>query len=68
MGAIILFRVNYECSSCGVIVKKSLSTRTHVCRYGFVLDRDHNAARNILRQGLGTVGHTVPFMLDMNNA
>ena len=38
-----------ECSSCGTIVKKSLSTRTHVCRCGCVLDRDHNAARNILR-------------------
>ena len=33
-----------ECSSCGVIVKKSLSTRTHACQCGCVLDRDHNAA------------------------
>ena len=37
-----------ECSSCGVIVKKSLSTRTHGCRCGLEMDRDHNAARNIL--------------------
>jgi len=57
-----------ECSSCGEIVKKSLSTRTHVCRCGCVMDRDHNAARNILCQGLGTVGHTGTFMLDMSNA
>jgi putative transposase len=47
-----------ECSSCGTVVKKSLSTRTHVCRCGCVLDRDWNAARNILSRGLSTVGHT----------
>ncbi len=47
-----------ECSSCGVIVKKSLSTRTHVCQCGCVLDRDENAAINILNKGLSTVGHT----------
>lgn len=57
-----------ECSNCGVIVKKSLSTRTHVCKCGCVMDRDHNAARNILASGLGTVGHTGTFMLDMSNA
>ncbi len=57
-----------ECSNCGEIVKKSLSTRTHVCRCGCAMDRDHNAARNILCQGLGTVGHTGTFMLDMSNA
>lgn len=57
-----------ECSSCGVVVKKSLSTRTHICQCGTVLDRDHNAARNILSRGLGTVGHTGTFMLDMSNA
>jgi putative transposase len=50
-----------ECSSCGTVVKKSLSTRTHVCRCGCELDRDHNAAINILNQGLGTVGHTGTF-------
>jgi putative transposase len=47
-----------ECSNCGVIVKKALSTRTHVCRCGCKLDRAHNAAINILKSGLGTVGHT----------
>ncbi len=47
-----------ECSSCGVIVKKSLSNRTHVCQCGCVLDRDENAAVNILNRGLSTVGHT----------
>ena len=53
-----------ECSSCGVIVNKALSTRTHVCKCGCVMDRDENAARNILSRGLGTVGHTGTFALD----
>ncbi|WP_408035406.1 RNA-guided endonuclease InsQ/TnpB family protein [Tolypothrix bouteillei] len=47
-----------ECFSCGAIVKKSLSTRTHVCECGFVIDRDWNAAINILKLALSTVGHT----------
>ena len=46
-----------ECSSCGVLVKKSLSTRTHICQCGCNLDRDENAALNILKLGLGTAGH-----------
>jgi putative transposase len=57
-----------ECSSCGVVVKKSLSTRTHQCKCGCVLDRDHNAARNILSRGLSTVGHTGTFGLEPSNA
>src|SRR5947208_11082776 len=37
------------CSACGAMVKKSLSVRTHICpRCGVVLDRDQNAALNIL--------------------
>ncbi len=54
-----------DCSTCGKTVKKSLSTRTHICSCGAVLDRDNNAARNILAKGLrqaqinlNTVGHT----------
>ncbi|MBE9094333.1 RNA-guided endonuclease TnpB family protein [Tychonema sp. LEGE 07203] len=57
-----------ECSNCGAIVKKALSTRTHVCRCGFAIDRNENAARNILSRGLGTVGHTGTFALDASNA
>jgi putative transposase len=46
-----------ECSNCGAVVKKSLSMRTHVCKCGFVLDRDWNAAINILKLALSTTGH-----------
>jgi len=42
------------CSGCGCVVKKDLSVRTHCCpRCGLTLDRDVNAARNILRRGIG---------------
>jgi len=48
-----------NCSNCGEVGKKSLSTRTHVCNHcGHIQDRDHNAAINILMKGLNTVGHT----------
>jgi len=47
-----------NCSQCGETVKKSLRTRTHVCKCGCVLDRDHNAGINILAKGFNTVGHT----------
>jgi len=57
-----------ECSSCGAIVKKTLSTRTHVCQCGCVMDRDFNAARNILSRGLGTVGQTETSRLNLRNA
>ena len=57
-----------ECSSCGEVVKKTLSTRTHVCKCGCVMDRDENAARIILSRGLGTVGHTGTFALDASNS
>ncbi len=48
-----------ECSACGALVKKSLSVRTHICpSCGVVLDRDHNAALNILAKALAcTLGH-----------
>lgn len=41
-----------DCSGCGARIPKSLSVRTHVCTScGLVLDRDENAALNILRVG-----------------
>ena len=66
--AIPAARTSQECSQCGVVVKKSLSTRTHVCQCGCVLDRDYNAARNILKLGLSTTGHVGTFALDASNA
>jgi putative transposase len=45
------------CSACGQIVEKSLAERVHHCSCGLVLDRDHNAAINILRLGLQTLGN-----------
>ncbi len=56
-----------DCSVCGTRVQKTLSTRTHQCpSCKTVLDRDHNAAVNILKKGWqylgrylnGSVGHT----------
>ena len=38
-----------NCHTCGEIVQKSLSVRTHVCPFcGYIADRDVNAAQNIL--------------------
>jgi putative transposase len=52
------YNTSQNCSSCGKKVKKSLSTRTHVCPHcGFVEDRDVNAAINILKLALSTAGH-----------
>jgi putative transposase len=53
-----LVRVNargtsQDCSRCGTKVSKTLSVRVHSCaNCGVVLDRDLNAARNVLLRGL----------------
>jgi putative transposase len=41
------------CSNCGSLpeIKKTLKDREHSCDCGLVLDRDHNAALNILNKG-----------------
>ena len=52
-----------ECSNCGEIVKKSLAQRVHRCPFcGLVMDRDQNAAINILKKGLKklNVGEGLP--------
>jgi putative transposase len=45
------FQTSQICSGCGTIVKKDLSERWHSCACGAELDRDTNAAINILRLG-----------------
>ena len=56
-GVMVLVDPKYTsqlCSWCGEIVPKTLDVRVHMCPYcGLVLDRDVNAARNILREGIG---------------
>jgi putative transposase len=50
-----------SCSGCGVVVPKRLSERTHRCSAcGLTIDRDTNAARNILRLGLSRQASTWP--------
>ena len=57
--AVAPHNTSQNCSNCGQKVPKSLSTRTHICPHcGYVEDRDINAAINILKKGLSTVGHT----------
>ena len=58
-----LIKVNPEgttqrCSQCGRIVPKDLSVRVHDCPCGFKVDRDLNAAYNILRLGRSLVFKT----------
>lgn len=46
-----------KCSRCAAIVEKDLHVRLHHCpRCGLELDRDHNAAINILALGLQRMG------------
>lgn len=46
-----------DCSACGERVPKALAVRVHRCPHcGLVMDRDANAARNILRRGLEALG------------
>jgi len=45
------------CSRCGILVEKTLADRIHNCsECGLSMDRDWNAAINILRLGLQSVG------------
>ena len=54
------YNTSQDCSQCGTKVPKTLSIRTHECqKCGLTMDRDENAAVNILLRGLQTVGLTV---------
>ncbi|HZS87456.1 MAG TPA: zinc ribbon domain-containing protein [Chloroflexota bacterium] len=47
-----------DCSGCGHRERKELSQRVHRCSCcGLILDRDHNAALNILAVGLHSLAH-----------
>ncbi|MGL5807431.1 MAG: RNA-guided endonuclease InsQ/TnpB family protein [Xenococcaceae cyanobacterium] len=49
-----------NCSNCGQLVVKTLSTRTHKCPHcGYTADRDENAAINILLAALKELTTTV---------
>jgi IS605 OrfB family transposase len=45
------------CSGCGTVKKKTLEERWHSCECGAELDRDHNAALNILALGRSVQGN-----------
>ncbi len=59
-----------KCSRCGTLVEKTLSIRIHDCPIcGLKIDRDENAAINILRLGLQSLGeiprsHTVLTVME----
>jgi putative transposase len=51
------YSTSQDCSGCGAKVPKTLSIRLHEChRCGLQMDRDENAARNILDRALNEVG------------
>ena len=53
-----------RCSRCTMLVDKDLSVRIHNCPHcGLVLDRDHNAAINILTLGLQRVNAGSPVVV-----
>jgi putative transposase len=60
-GRAVLFvnprQTSQRCSGCGAVVKKDLSERWHSCECGCELDRDHNAALNILALGRSVQAH-----------
>ena len=51
--AVSAYNTSQKCSSCGVKVPKELSERWHSCACGCELDRDHNAAINIMNRAAG---------------
>lgn len=55
-----------RCSRCGEDVRKTLRDRQHVCACGENLDRDENAAKNILSLGMRLAGGLPPSKQTVN--
>jgi putative transposase len=52
---------SHICSACGSIQDMPLSVRVYECRQcSLILDRDHNASRNILQRAVGRHGRVTP--------
>ena len=51
--AVSAYNTSQNCSACGVKVPKELSEPWHSCTCGCSLDRDHNAAINIMNRAAG---------------
>ncbi len=64
--AVPAYYTSQDCPACGARVKKSLSTRTHVCSCGYMEDRDIAASINILKKGLRTTGHVGTWEESLN--
>jgi putative transposase len=58
------YNTSQMCSNCGNLVPKTLKERIHICDCGLTLDRDTNAAINILK--LATQGHWGSRSADLN--
>lgn len=55
------FNTSINCSRCGTKIRKTLAMRIHNCNVcNLVLDRDHNAAINILKKGLEIIKLELP--------
>lgn len=53
--AVVPNGTSQECSGCGETAPKGLSVRIHKCPHcGLVIDRDHNAALNILHRAMNS--------------
>jgi putative transposase len=55
--AVVPHRTSQICSHCGAMVPKDIQERRHLCgQCGLSIDRDHNAALNILALGRSAAG------------
>jgi len=59
VSAVNPYNTSQACSNCGKKVSKTLAVRVHTCpNCGLVIDRDVNAARNILDLALNSLGRS----------